>query len=43
MGVEVDWRDMKRLVPQKATLATFTGALVKNIRKLCIEHCDFLS
>ncbi len=45
MGVnlKVDWRDMKRLVPPSATLATFTGALVKNIRDLCIEHCDFLS
>jgi hypothetical protein len=42
MGVEVNWRDMKTLVPQSATLVTFTGALVKNIRDLCIEHEDFL-
>jgi hypothetical protein len=30
-------------VPPSATLATFTGALVKNIRDLGIEHKDFLS
>jgi hypothetical protein len=42
MGVEVDWRDMKQLVPASATLATFTGALMKNIRDLCIEHAEFL-
>jgi hypothetical protein len=42
MGVEVDWRDMKQLVPVSATLATFTGALIKNISDLGIEHADFL-
>jgi hypothetical protein len=42
MGVEVDWRDIKTLVPQSATLATFTGSLVKNIRDLGIEHKYFL-
>ena len=43
MGVEVDWRDMKTLVPASATLGTFTGALVKNIRDLSIEHAESLS
>jgi hypothetical protein len=43
MGVEVDWRDMKRLVPASATLATFLGALVKNIRDLGVEHEDWLA
>ncbi len=42
MGVEVDWKDMKQLVSALATLATFTGALMKNIRDLRIEHADFL-
>ncbi len=42
MGVEVNWRVMKQLVHASATLATFTGALMKNIRDLCIEHADFL-
>ncbi len=42
MGVKVDWRDIKRLVPPSTTLATFAGALVKNIKELGIEHCDFL-
>ncbi len=43
MGVEVEWRDMKRLVPASATLATFLGALVKNIRDFCVEHEDWLA
>jgi hypothetical protein len=30
--VEVDWRDMKLLVPKLATLVTFSGVLVKSIR-----------
>jgi hypothetical protein len=29
MGVEVDFKDMKQPVPASATLATFTGALMK--------------
>ncbi len=43
MGVEVDWRDMKLLVPASATLATFTGALLKIIKYIGIEHANFLS
>ncbi len=38
--VEVNWRDMEQLVPALATLATFTGALVKNISDLGIAHAD---
>jgi hypothetical protein len=33
---------MKLLVPASATLGTFTGALVKNIRDLGVEHAAFL-
>jgi hypothetical protein len=43
MGVEVDWRDMKKLIPTSATLATFVGALVKNIRDLGEEHEAWLA
>ncbi len=43
MEVEVDWRDMKRLVPASATLATVFGALVKNIRDLGVEHDAWLA
>ena len=43
MGVEVDRRNMKRLVLSLSTLATFLGALVKNIRALGVEHYDWLA
>ena len=29
MGVEVDWRDAKGLVPSSSTIGAYTGALVK--------------
>jgi hypothetical protein len=42
MGVEVDWRDMKKLIPASATLARFLGALVKYTRDLGVEHEEWL-
>ena len=29
MGVEVDWRDVKKLLPPSSTLSAFTGALTE--------------
>ena len=42
MGVEVDWRDVKKLLPASATLSAFTGALMQFITDLGDEHVDFL-
>ena len=42
MGVEVDWRDIKKLCPPQAKLGTFIGALVHFIRCLGAEHENFL-
>jgi hypothetical protein len=42
MGVEVDWRDVKDLVPPSSTIGTFTGALMQFIADLSKEHFDFL-
>ena len=42
MGVEVDWRDVKKLVPPSATIGTFTGALMQFISDLSKENYDFL-
>ena len=41
MGVEVDWRDVKKLVPPSATIGAFTGALMQFISDLSNEHVDF--
>ena len=38
MGVEVDWQDVKKLVPPSATIGTFTGALMQFITDLSKEH-----
>ena len=43
MGVEVDWRDVKKLVPPSATICVFTGALMQFISDLSDEHFDFLA
>ena len=43
MGVEVDWRDAKGLVPSSpATIGTYTGALVKFVADIGTEHQAFL-
>ena len=42
MGVEVDWSDVKDLVPPSSTIGTFTGALMQFIADLSKEHFDFL-
>jgi hypothetical protein len=38
MGLEVDWRDVKGLVPSPATIGTFTCALVKFVSGIGTEH-----
>ena len=43
MGVEVDWRDVMKLVPPSATIGAFTGALMQFISDLSDEHFDFLA
>ena len=42
MGMEVDWRDIKKLVPPSASLGTFLGALWEFVRQLATEHRAFL-
>ena len=42
MGVEVDWRDVKKLLPPSVTLGAFTGALMQFIADLGDEHFEFL-
>ena len=42
MGVEVDWRDVKKICPSRANLGTFIGALVHFIKQLGEEHKEFL-
>ncbi len=42
MGVEVDWQDVKDLVPPSSTIGTFTGALMQFISDLSKETFDFL-
>lgn len=42
MGVEVDWRDVKKLCPARANLGTFIGALMHFIKQLGTEHQQFL-
>ncbi len=37
MGVDVDWRDVKELMPASATISKFTGTLVKVPAKLVAE------
>jgi hypothetical protein len=38
MGIEVDWRDIKKQVQPFATLGTFLGALWEFVKQLAIEH-----
>ena len=40
MGVEVDLRDMKKVVSPSATFGSFTGALMKFMSYLGKEHFD---
>ena len=42
MGVEVDWRDIKKLCPPSCTLATFIGSLCHFIQCLGTEHEEHL-
>ena len=42
MGVEVDWREVKKLVQPLATIGTFTGALMQFITDLSQDHFNFL-
>ena len=42
MGVEVDWRDAKGLVPSSSTIGAYTGALVKFVADIGTEHQTFL-
>ena len=43
MGIEVDWRDIKKLCPPSATLPTFLGSLVHFIKEIGKEHEDHLA
>ena len=43
MGVEVDWRDIKKLCPASATLPTFLGSLVHFIKEIGKEHQEHLA
>ena len=38
MGVEVDWRDIKKLCPPSSKLSSFLGALVHFMKQLGKEH-----
>ena len=42
MGVEVDWRDIKKLCPPSSKLSSFLGALVHFIKQLGKEHQQHL-
>jgi hypothetical protein len=42
MGVEVDWRDIKKLCPSSAILATFLGSLVHFIKEIGKKNEDHL-
>ncbi len=42
MGVEVDWRDVKGIVPSSATIGMSTGALVKFVSDIGTEDQAFL-
>jgi hypothetical protein len=42
MGVEVDWRYVKKQCPPSATLGTFLGTLFQFIKQLGLEHCEHL-
>ena len=43
MGIEVDWRDIKKLCPPSATLPTFLGSLAHFITEIGKEHEEHLS
>ena len=43
MGVEVDWRDIKKICPSRSKLGTFIGALIHFVRELGQEHANFLA
>ena len=38
MGVEVDWRDVKKICPPSSNLGTFLGALCHFIKEIGQEH-----
>ena len=38
MGIEVDWRDIKKICPPSASLATFLGTLFHFVKSLGEEH-----
>ena len=40
--VEVDWRNVKKLLPPSATIGAFTGALCQFVADLSQEHINFL-
>ena len=42
MGVEVDWRDIKKICPPSAGLSTFLGTLFHFVKNLGEEHEEFL-
>ena len=42
MGIEVDWQDVKKLVPPSATMGTFTVALMQFMADLSQQHIIFL-
>jgi hypothetical protein len=42
MGIEVDWRDIKKICPPSASLATFLGTLFHFVKSLGEEHEEFL-
>ena len=42
MGIEVDWRDIKKICPSSASLATFLGTLFHFVKSLGAEHEEFL-
>ena len=42
VGVEVEWRDVKKICPPRANLGTFVGSLMHFIKQLGEEHKEFL-
>ena len=42
MGVELDWWDVKTLLPASATIGAFAGALMQFIADLSQEPINFL-
>jgi hypothetical protein len=42
MGVEVDWRDVKKICPPSSNLGTFLGAMFHFIKEIGKEHMEHL-